>query len=101
MNESATAHFISNISCLYENCLQYMCVSKEERALKKQLESQPSPFGRADYEGSIYRPWESALKKRLRTKRALERAKIKERGAATNIKESVCIDGFHCPNIEM
>ena len=27
--------------------------------------------------------------------------KINERGAATNIKESVCIDGFHCPNIEM
>ena len=27
--------------------------------------------------------------------------KIKDNGAATNIKESVCIEGFHCPNIEM
>ena len=38
-----------------------------------------------DYEGSIYRPWESALKKRLRKKRALERAKIKERGGLLSV----------------
>ena len=49
---------------------------KSERALKKKLATQPKSYGRADYEGSLYRPFESALKKRLKKKRQM----LKKRG---------------------
>ena len=53
---------------------------KSERALKKKLAPQPKPYGRADYEGSLYRPFESALKKRIRKRREKEARTAKARG---------------------
>ena len=53
---------------------------KSERSLRKQLKNQPPPYGRADYEGSLYRPFESALKKRIRKRREKEARTAKARG---------------------
>ena len=50
---------------------------KKERALKREHEMTGGPYGRKDYEGSIYKPFESALKKRI--KERLEKRKRKDR----------------------
>ena len=54
---------------------------KSERSLKKKLATQPSPYGRADYEGSLYRPFESPLKKRIRKRREKEARTAKARSS--------------------
>ena len=53
---------------------------KSEQALKREHERTGGPYGRVDYEGSLYNPFESALKKRIEERRKKKKRTDRARG---------------------